>query len=198
MDPSNGDPTATQKWSEAPPAVRKEIKNLFRIPKEFYGKLIPAPGASLTSFSTHAFPLVDDTSQYHPAIFFISIVFGFPEKELTSLETLSVLRNLPKTDPDFYRELTEAAEVVSGVSESSEEPTYSNNFEDDSAVPMDVVLQCMAGNGLRDGFGVDDHGSITRVGSAESMEVIDDELLVENVSLPSTSMDSTDLAARPR
>ncbi|KAG6807350.1 hypothetical protein H0H92_007890 [Tricholoma furcatifolium] len=110
-------------------------------------------------------------SQYHPAIFFISIVFGFPEKELTSLETLSVLRNLPKTDPDFYRELTEAAEVVSGVSESSEEPTYSNNFEDDSAVPMDVVLQCMAGNGLRDGFGVDDHGSITRVGSAESMEI---------------------------
>ncbi|KAG6805720.1 hypothetical protein H0H92_011818 [Tricholoma furcatifolium] len=137
-------------------------------------------------------------SRYHSAIFFVSVVFGFPEKELTSLETLSALRNLPKTDPDFYRELTEAAEVVSGVSESSEEPTYSNNFEDDSAVPMDVVLQCMAGNGLRDGFGVDDHGSITRVGSAESMEVIDDELLVENVSLPSTSMDSTDLAARPR
>ncbi|KAG6808816.1 hypothetical protein H0H92_002794 [Tricholoma furcatifolium] len=56
-----------------------------------------------------------------------------------------------------------------------EEHAYLDDYDDDSAVPLDVVIESTTGDGLRAGYSVDENGSFIRTGSAKDMEAVDEE-----------------------
>jgi hypothetical protein len=92
---------------------------------------------------------------------------------LTSADTLSALRELPKTNPKLHDEITADRTNDGG---GDDEPAFSADSETDagdgSDIPIDVMRSVVMSGGsvATEGFGVDEEGSIVRTGAAEMSE----------------------------
>jgi len=96
--------------------------------------------------------------------------FNLSQQSLTSPEALAALRELPKLNPVLYRELV-------GLDKPVEEPVrseseFSDDVEDASDIPVDVVLALVTSGSthVEEGFKIDDEGRVVRVAEVENAE----------------------------
>ena len=89
---------------------------------------------------------------------------------MTSPEALAALRELPKSNPPLYRELVGLDEPVEEPVRSEDE--FSDDVEDASDIPVDVVLALVASGSthVEEGFKIDDEGCVVRVAEVENAE----------------------------
>ena len=97
--------------------------------------------------------------------------FNASQASLTSADALTALRNLPRSNPALYKQFTGEAEGTIMINEP-EEQAFSENevVEDDSDIPMDVILSHIMEEDLGHGFEANDEGQIERTGIAEDVE----------------------------
>ena len=97
--------------------------------------------------------------------------FNASQASLTSADALTALRNLPRSNPALYKQFTGEAEGTITINEP-EEQAFSENeaVEDDSDIPMDVILSHIMEEDLGHGFEANDEGQIERTGIAEDVE----------------------------
>jgi hypothetical protein len=97
--------------------------------------------------------------------------FNGSQASLTSVDVLTALRNLPKSNPALYKQFTGETEGTMTVNEP-EEPAFFENevIDDDSDIPMDVILSHIMEEGIGHGFEAKDDGQIERTGIAEDVE----------------------------
>ncbi|KAJ7731757.1 hypothetical protein B0H16DRAFT_1733125 [Mycena metata] len=101
---------------------------------------------------------------------------------LTSPAALAVLRDLPNTNPALYAELMGNLAPAEDTFEENLFAPEEEDFNDESDIPVDVVIDHVINRGLRNlppGFAIAEDGSIIRNGAAE-----DDELNIEVDDLP--------------
>jgi hypothetical protein len=95
--------------------------------------------------------------------------FNQSQASLTSPEALAALRDLPRSNPALYAELTSGDDE--GILLSTiEEPAFtSDSVEDESDIPVEVVVDHLASGSaeLADGFRVEDGDVITRTSCLE-------------------------------
>ena len=96
--------------------------------------------------------------------------FNLSQQSLMSPEALAALCELPKSNPALYQELV-------GLDEPVEEPVrledeFSDDVEDASDIPVDVVLALVASGSthVEEGFKIDDEGRVVRVAEVENAE----------------------------
>ena len=96
--------------------------------------------------------------------------FNASQASLTSADALAALRNLPISNPTLYKQFTGETEDTTTV--ELDEPAFFENEEvdDDSDIPMDMILSHVMEEGLGPGFEVNDEGRIERTGVAEDVE----------------------------
>lgn len=96
--------------------------------------------------------------------------FNASQASMTSADALTALRNLPKSNPTLYEQFTGVAEDTTAI--GLEEPAFFENeaVDDDSDIPMDVILSHIMEEGLGHGFEVNDEGRVERTGIAEDVE----------------------------
>ena len=96
--------------------------------------------------------------------------FNASQASLTSADALTALRNLPKSNPALYKQLT--GETEGTTVDEPEEPAFfeSDMIDDDSDIPMDVILSHIMEEDLGHGFEADDEGKIERIGIGEDVE----------------------------
>ena len=103
---------------------------------------------------------------------------------MTSPDALLALRELPRTNPTLYDEIS-ANHSVGEESNKVEEDAFSPENEidgsDGSEIPTEVVwlLVISDGRNIDDGYGLDNDGTIVRVGAAEGASLIEDKGMVE-------------------
>jgi len=97
-------------------------------------------------------------------------IFNASQASLTSADALLALRNLPKSNPTLYKQFTGEAEET--VTVEPDEPTFFENevIDDDSDIPMDVILSHIMDEGVGRGFEANGEGNIERCGVAEDVE----------------------------
>lgn len=102
--------------------------------------------------------------------------FNSSHASLTSADALTALRNLPKSNPTLYAQLTGQVEDTVAA-DNDEEPAFfeSGVADDDSDIPMDVIVSHTMEEGLGHGFEMSEEGGIKRTGIAESGEDIEVE-----------------------
>ena len=84
------------------------------------------------------------------------------------------MRNLAKTNPDLYREITTASEPDILIA-TEDEPAFSvEGPEDPSDIPIVIVREhiCSQGTSLPSGFETDEDGTLIRTGSGEDIEAV--------------------------
>lgn len=96
--------------------------------------------------------------------------FNASQASLTSADALMALRNLPKSNPTLYKQFT--GEMDDTAMTEPEEPAFFENevIDDDSDIPMDVILSHIMDEGVGHGFEANDEGGIERIGVAEEVE----------------------------
>jgi hypothetical protein len=92
---------------------------------------------------------------------------------LTSVAARARLRNLKETDPEFWKELTSSENPV--PSENNPQPedivdSEENLVEDDSSVPVGVLIQQLTEKKVRRGFAINDMGALVADSEAERFE----------------------------
>ncbi|KAH9971063.1 hypothetical protein BJV74DRAFT_889431 [Russula compacta] len=97
--------------------------------------------------------------------------FNCSQASLTSLDALTALRNLPKSNPTLYKQFTGKCEDIP-TADGEEEPTFfeGEEIDDDSDIPMEVIRSQVMENGLGQGFETNEEGQIERNGIAEDIE----------------------------
>jgi hypothetical protein len=97
--------------------------------------------------------------------------FNCSQASLTSAEALAALRELPKSNPALYKEFTGECEDVA-IAEEELEPAFSEESgeEDDSDIPIDVIVAPIEQDDVGQGFQIDSDGRIERTGVAEDAE----------------------------
>ncbi|KAJ7702622.1 hypothetical protein B0H16DRAFT_1748176 [Mycena metata] len=108
--------------------------------------------------------------------------FNCSQESLTSPAALAALRDLPNTNPALYAEFMGTLAPVEDLFEENIFAPEEENFNDESDVPVDVVIDHVINRGLSNlppGFSVAEDGSVVRNGAAE-----DDELNIEVDDLP--------------
>ena len=97
---------------------------------------------------------------------------------MTSVATRARLRNLKETDPEFWRELTSNENEVPSENEPQPEDivdSEKNLVEDDSDVPLGVLIQELTKKKVRKGFAINDMGTLVADSEAERLEsTVDD------------------------
>src|SRR6267378_2477418 len=111
--------------------------------------------------------------------------FNLSHASMTSPEALLALRELPRTNPTLYDEISANRSI--GEENEVEEDTFSPENEidgsDETDIPTEVVRSLVVSNGrnIGDGYGLDNDGTIVRVrvGTAEGTSLIEDKGTVE-------------------
>ena len=101
--------------------------------------------------------------------------FNCSQESLKSPAALTALRDLPKTDPALYAELTQTSEPEAAPTEEDlfDSDEEDNDFNDESAIPVDVVINHVMARvpNLPAGFALAEDGSIVRNSVAEDAEL---------------------------
>lgn len=98
-------------------------------------------------------------------------------ESLTSYAIRDRLRNLKKTDPDFWKELITGSTPVANNAEQTfdedniDESNTASSFDDDSDVICNVIIAQVGKAKLPDGIVATPDGNLARTAEAESMEV---------------------------
>jgi len=110
--------------------------------------------------------------------------FNLSQESLTSPEALSALCELPKSNPALYWELVGPPEEAEGS-----EDKFSEDFEDASDIPVDVVLNLitLGSRHVEEGFKIDNEGCVVQVAEVENVEA-DEEVVVEQEPEPEQEM----------
>ena len=95
---------------------------------------------------------------------------------LTSYAVRDKLRNLKKTDPEFWKELT-AASVPDPTNEDQtfEEDIidgHDMSFDDDSDLPCDTIIGCTTSSGIPENVSATADGNLVSVAEAESIDEV--------------------------
>ncbi|KAJ7200610.1 hypothetical protein GGX14DRAFT_372060 [Mycena pura] len=121
--------------------------------------------------------------------------FNCSQESLKSPAALAALRDLPKTDPALYAELTQTSEPEAAPTEEDlfDSDEEDNDFNDESDIPVDVVISHVMARvpNLPAGFALAEDGSIVRNGVAEDAEL---DIVVNDLPL---SVRRTRRAAKP-
>src|SRR5215471_18894397 len=98
--------------------------------------------------------------------------FNCSQASLTSGEALNALRQLPKTNPSLYKQFTGECEDKANL-EDETEPEFSadDDTNDDSDIPIDVIVSQIAEGEIGPGFEASADGRIERTGLAEDVDV---------------------------
>jgi hypothetical protein len=105
---------------------------------------------------------------------------------LTSPEALAALHNLPTTNHVLYCELSGAPTTdYEGDDIEDAEPVFSDIVDNDSDIPVDVVLDHVLSGGcdIKDGFAVALSGEISQLGSSKDADAEDDVTELTKVSV---------------
>jgi hypothetical protein len=92
---------------------------------------------------------------------------------LTSVAARARLRNLKETDPEFWKELTSSENLVPSENDPQPEDIVDpeeNLVEDDSNVPLGVLIQQLTEKKVRKGFTINDMGALVADSEAERFE----------------------------
>ena len=93
---------------------------------------------------------------------------------LTGYAVRDKLRNLKKTDPEFWKELTAASmpEPTNGNGTFKEDnvDVLSEVFNDDSNLPCNTIIACVTASGLPETVSSTEDGNWVSVAQAESMD----------------------------
>lgn len=91
---------------------------------------------------------------------------------LTSVAARAKLRNLKETDPEFWKELTSSENPVPFENDPQPEDIDSeeNSVEDDSNVPLGVLIQQLTEEKVPTGFVINDMGALVADSEAERFE----------------------------
>ena len=103
---------------------------------------------------------------------------------MTSPDALLALRELPRTNPTLYDEISanrSVGEETNEVEEDAFSPENEIDGSDGSEIPTEVVRSLVVSDGrtIDDGYGLDKDGTIVRVGAAEGASLIEDKGTVE-------------------
>jgi hypothetical protein len=97
---------------------------------------------------------------------------------LTSVAARARLRNLKETDPEFWKELTSSENRVPPENDPQPEDivdSENGSVEDDSDVPLQVLIQELTEKKVRKGFAINDMGALVADSDAERFEsTVDD------------------------
>ena len=112
--------------------------------------------------------------------------FNLSHASLTSRQALEALRNLDKTNPTLFNELSSDTAQPSAVFEAESEPEFADVIEDASDIPLEVVQQHIASNSLdtANGYAIDKNGYITRSSNVEDPDCIDEASEAECATQP--------------
>jgi hypothetical protein len=83
------------------------------------------------------------------------------------------LRNLKETDPEFWKELTSSENPLPSENDPHPEDVVDseeNSVEDDSNVPLGVLIQQLTEKKVRKGFAINDMGALVADSEAERFE----------------------------
>jgi hypothetical protein len=94
------------------------------------------------------------------------------------------LRELPQTNPTLYDEISanySVGEESNEVEEDAFSPENKIDGSDETDIPTEVVRSLVVSDGrnIGDGYGLDNDGTIVRVGTAEGTSLIEDKGTVE-------------------
>ena len=92
---------------------------------------------------------------------------------LTSVAARARLRNLKESDPEFWKELTSSENRVPSESDPQPEDIVDaeeNSVEDDSDVPLGVLIQELTEKKVCKGFAISDMGALVAESEAERFE----------------------------
>jgi hypothetical protein len=92
---------------------------------------------------------------------------------LTSVAVRAKLRNLKETDLEFWRELTSSENLVPSENDPQTEDIVDSKddlVEDDSDVPLAVLIQELTQKKVRKGFAINDMGALVADSEAERVE----------------------------
>ena len=92
---------------------------------------------------------------------------------LTSVAARARLRNLKETDPEFWKELTSSENRVPSENDPQPEDIVDaedNSVEDDSDVPLGVLIQELTEKKVCKGFAISDMGALVAESEAERFE----------------------------
>jgi len=97
--------------------------------------------------------------------------FNCSQASLTSSDALAALRDVLKSNPTLYKQFTGECEDTSTV-DDEQEPAFfdGEEIDDDSDIPMEVVMSQVMENDLGQGFETNEEGQIERTGIAEDVE----------------------------
>jgi hypothetical protein len=103
---------------------------------------------------------------------------------MTSPEALLALRELPRTNPTLYDEISancSIGEESNEIEEDAFSPENEIDGSDETDIPTEVVRSLVVSDGrnIGDGYGLDNDGTIVRVGAAEGTSLIEDKGMVE-------------------
>ena len=109
--------------------------------------------------------------------------FNLSYESLTSTAARKILRDLPKTDPEFFAELTQPRSRVAAPALSAEDVLHEDSevsdldiAGDDSSVPLEAVLDAMHGVLPREGDAMFVEGPDGVVSQAEAEETLIEEV----------------------
>jgi hypothetical protein len=95
--------------------------------------------------------------------------FNLSHASITSTEALSALRNLHKTNPDLFEELSRDSSA-NDTEPMTGEPAFSDIVEDASDIPVNIVKDHIASGSIDDGFRIAEDGSLLLTAAAEDVE----------------------------
>jgi hypothetical protein len=100
--------------------------------------------------------------------------FNCSQASLISADALAALQDLPKSNPNLYKQFSGECEdkLTIDALDSKEEPAFfeGEEIDDDSDIPMDVILSQVMKKGLGQGFETNEDGQIKRTGIAEDID----------------------------
>jgi hypothetical protein len=97
--------------------------------------------------------------------------FNCSQASLTSTDALAALQDLPKSNPNLYKQFSGGCKDKQPV-DGEEKPVFfeGEEIDDDSDIPMDVILSQVMEKGLGQGFKTNEDGQIERTGIAEDID----------------------------
>lgn len=114
---------------------------------------------------------------------------------------MAVLRNIHKTHPDLFNELTSNDDDVSAPSTEhmSEPELFTDHMEDDSDIPLHVLKDHLTSDSTLDSaFFIATDGSIKRNSATEDTEFSPGEEAVASMQTESTTIKPTKKASKRR
>jgi hypothetical protein len=105
--------------------------------------------------------------------------WNLSHNSLTSASTLEALQNLPRTDKKLYNKLCGISDATTFSPQLEvEEPPFTDCPEDNSDVPVPVLISTLTGQS-HEGFSTADDGSLERNSMAEFEINVGEDLMVQ-------------------